>query len=231
MDRAEKCTSLGDAPILFRLRRLIGEGSTGIVYEARLFDNGIEDESRAYALKFVYKRTRSKEEVRDREVRLRKEFSVYLRLEEARHQDGIDGIAPRCYGLFESDLMMILVLDYGCDALKGDAWSMISSEVEKYVVLPLKRTGGPKLYRKRLFDMLRRLHIAGVIHGDFEPRNVVRDSAGCLKIIDFSSSVMHKCPDIKAANVLQQRPDNHRGGIKDRFRCGELRNIWRQLFK
>jgi len=62
--------------------------------------------------------------------------------------------------------------------------------------------------RKRLFASLCNLHQLNVYHGDFEPRNVVRNGSR-VSIIDFShSSLNHACPG---------------------WSCTELEEVWHKL--
>jgi serine/threonine protein kinase len=66
------------------------------------------------------------------------------------------------------------------------------------------------VYRRTIFEKLTLIHNAGVLHGDFSPRNVVVDDGGQPFLLDFSHSRNgHKCP-----------------GSMD---CWELKNAARQL--
>ena len=42
---------------------------------------------------------------------------------------------------------------------------------------------------------LQTLHQIGIVHGDLEPRNVMKTQDGVYKLIDFSDSAVHKCPE------------------------------------
>lgn len=58
--------------------------------------------------------------------------------------------------------------------------------------------------RATLLSQLCSLHRVHVLHGDFEPRNVVRGRQG-LSIIDFShSSLNHDCPGWRTCEELQK---------------------------
>ncbi|KAJ7809967.1 hypothetical protein B0H14DRAFT_3880786 [Mycena olivaceomarginata] len=46
-----------------------------------------------------------------------------------------------------------------------------------------------------LYDTLRRLHAAGVLHGDVAPRNILRRPNGAFCLVDFDRSTLnHVCP-------------------------------------
>ncbi|KAJ7213100.1 hypothetical protein GGX14DRAFT_446295 [Mycena pura] len=46
-----------------------------------------------------------------------------------------------------------------------------------------------------LYDTLRQLHAAGVLHGDVAPRNILRRPSGAFCLVDFDRSTLnHVCP-------------------------------------
>ena len=49
--------------------------------------------------------------------------------------------------------------------------------------------------RTQVYGLVRDLHKVGIIHGDLEPRNVVRVPGG-FRLIDFSESSRHTCVEI-----------------------------------
>ena len=55
--------------------------------------------------------------------------------------------------------------------------------------------------RKNLFDTLKRIHAAGINHGDFEARNVVLGCRGPI-IVDFSHASYHQCPGLGACEEV-----------------------------
>ncbi|KAJ7085407.1 hypothetical protein B0H15DRAFT_846801 [Mycena belliarum] len=49
--------------------------------------------------------------------------------------------------------------------------------------------------RLELYDALRRLHAAGIVHGDVAARNILRRPTGAFCLVDFErSSLAHVCP-------------------------------------
>ena len=47
--------------------------------------------------------------------------------------------------------------------------------------------------RVQLFSSARALHRGGIVHGDFEPRNIVVQPDGHVVIVDFGCSEVHAC--------------------------------------
>ncbi|KAL5501321.1 hypothetical protein ACEPAH_8581 [Sanghuangporus vaninii] len=184
--------SLGTGTMRLSLLRLLGSGSTGIVYQATLDSDQVakDAESHLYAAKIVQKDVYH--EKNGCIARLHHEFKVYSKIA----QLGLD-ISPKCYGLYESTYMLALILDYGGEALALLPWS-------SYSVVD----------RHRQFELVFALHKIGIVHSDLEPRNIVRNSTGSLRIIDFSQAGFHKCPGIKGVPWKRKR----RGG-----ECAELK--------
>lgn len=47
---------------------------------------------------------------------------------------------------------------------------------------------------QQLYQHMKVIHDLGVVHGDFQPRNVVMDPVTeSIKVIDFSHSMLHEC--------------------------------------
>ncbi|KAL5512706.1 hypothetical protein ACEPAG_2972 [Sanghuangporus baumii] len=113
--------SLGTGTIRLSLLRLLGSGSTGIVYQATLDSDQVakNTESRLYAVKIVQKDAHH--EKNGCIARLYHEFKVYSKIA----QQGPD-ITPGCYGLYESAHMLALILDYEGEALECVPWSSYS---------------------------------------------------------------------------------------------------------
>ncbi|EJD08046.1 uncharacterized protein FOMMEDRAFT_150710 [Fomitiporia mediterranea MF3/22] len=171
--------SLGTGAIKLRIQRSIGQGSTGIAYEAisEVDEHVGSLKRRKYAFKVVTKGETEGE--RGSLQRLRKELNIYREIERrwpiAFPQS--EKIVPQCYGLFETEQTLALVMDYEGDVLShGDDWPELTGD-----------------QRHKLYNAISALHRLGVYHDDLEPRNVVRCSNGSLKIIDFSSSNLHNC--------------------------------------
>ncbi|KAJ7241885.1 hypothetical protein B0H12DRAFT_1132865 [Mycena haematopus] len=150
-----------------------------------ILEDGTDDD---YAIPVAVKMAISRdnpnaEETVDERDTIRQEGLVYDYLAKS----GKQGITPRYYGVFEDRIGTVaLILDDGGRALK--TFSNLSVEQ------------GHKLFNKVL-DM----HSAGVRHDDLEPRNVVQDSEGELKIIDFHVAEMnHRCRGKDTCKELQK---------------------------
>ena len=99
------------------LARFLGCGSTGNVWQCQ-FDNV----KQPFAAKVVEVPRSSDLAARER---FRKEFKVYLTLEEA-YQSGKlkDRIAPHCYGAFEGNNADVLILDLHDNIL--NSWDQLT---------------------------------------------------------------------------------------------------------
>ncbi|EJD08334.1 uncharacterized protein FOMMEDRAFT_16742 [Fomitiporia mediterranea MF3/22] len=167
--------ALGNDGVRLCVQRNIGDGSTGVVFEAIPDDNEHNGASgrRRYAIKTVGKGETLKEQSCAR--RLFNELDIYRRIEQT--SPASVKIVPQCYGLFETSRTWALVMDYEGSALRHNGeWSDLSPTD-----------------RQELFNAISTLHGLGVYHDDLEPRNVVRGSDGSLRIIDFTSSTLHDC--------------------------------------
>jgi len=151
-------------------------GSTGNVWQCHF-----DDSDDLFAVKIVELLRPSDS---DRQLRLRNEFNVYLALEEA-HQSGRlrDRIAPYCYGAFEGDGADAIILELCNGILRS--WDELCD-----------------LERVEVYRLVQDLHSIGIVHGDLEPRNVVRVHGGGFRLIDFSESRKHNCKE----NVRDPRP-------------------------
>lgn len=152
---------------LLRISNLLGKGSTGAVYRASMGNESL-------AVKLV--EILHPDDLKKR-GRLRSEFRIYLHLEEAYSSGELsERIAPQCYGTLGNKRLYALVMELHCSALSQ--WAGLTS-----------------LERKKIFALVKQLHSVSVLHGDIEPRNVVRTSGGGFLLIDFSESQSHSCPD------------------------------------
>ncbi|EJD06895.1 kinase-like protein [Fomitiporia mediterranea MF3/22] len=166
---------LDKGTIRLHVQRGIGYGSTGTVFEA--IPDGDKPngalESRRYAIKTVGKGETDKEKGCAR--RLLNELAIYRHIGKTSLVSMT--IVPQCYGLFETRRTLALVMDYEGDVLSRDEnWPELTRDE-----------------RRGLYEAILALHKLGVCHGDLEPRNIVRDSNGSFKIIDFTSSTLHTC--------------------------------------
>lgn len=58
--------------------------------------------------------------------------------------------------------------------------------------------------RQDLYNSVEMLHGIGVFHGDIMPQNVVKGQDGVYKLIDFSLSAMHKCPERHSVSTYER---------------------------
>ncbi|KAH9974504.1 hypothetical protein BJV74DRAFT_184495 [Russula compacta] len=113
----------------------------------------------------------------DSRQRLRNEFNVYLIIEAAYQSKRLrDRITPRCYGGFEGDGVNVRILDL-CDSTLNTWDELSSSELAQ------------------VYKLAQNLHSIGIVHGDLEPRNVMRILGGGFYLIDFSQSRKHICKE------------------------------------
>ncbi|KAK7031586.1 hypothetical protein R3P38DRAFT_2522220 [Favolaschia claudopus] len=111
---------------------------------------------------------------------LRHEGFIYELLAKA----ALSGI-PRYYGAFDNGLGTV-VLILGVGGQKLNSFKKLSRE-----------------QRHKLLATAERLHQAGIVHNDLEPCNVVQDSSGEVKIIDFDMAVDgHRCPGMSDCEEL-----------------------------
>ncbi|KAJ7232225.1 hypothetical protein B0H12DRAFT_1145718 [Mycena haematopus] len=138
-----------------------------------ILEDGTDDDyAIPIAVKMAISRDNPNAEETDERDTIRQEGLVYDYLAKS----GKQGITPRYYGVFEDSIGTVaLILDNGGRALK--TFSNLSVE-----------------QCENLFAKVLEMHSAGVRHNDLEPRNVVQDSEGELKIIDFHVAEMnHRC--------------------------------------
>jgi tRNA A-37 threonylcarbamoyl transferase component Bud32 len=57
-------------------------------------------------------------------------------------------------------------------------------------------------YRAEVYRLVQDLHSVGIVHGDLEPRNVLRVKGGGFLLVDFSESFKHACKECKVHFVL-----------------------------
>ncbi|OCB89155.1 kinase-like protein [Sanghuangporus baumii] len=210
---ADWCYSLSksDGPIMLRLLRDIGEGISGIVYEAKIDidGHGEDPSSPSFAVKIVQKS--DSDFVGCLIQSLHKELDFYRVINQAMQEGRIrDGIVPRCYGLFESKDMVMLVMDYGGETLDNEEWARLT-------------------YKDKIeiFESALSLHDIGISHADLEPRNILRSADGSFKIIDFSLSALHECKAIRKVSWFLE--NGHNIGLDGG--CGELNGYWLRYMK
>ncbi|KZT60188.1 hypothetical protein CALCODRAFT_507023 [Calocera cornea HHB12733] len=95
---------------------------------------------------------------------------------------GLEGKAtPRCFGLFSSKDMAVLLTAYSGQALAS-------------FELPIED-------KLSIFRTVKSLEDAGIEQGSFYPRNVVRDDNGVFRIIDFHRGTYEKGRTIDASEM------------------------------
>ncbi|KIM39071.1 hypothetical protein M413DRAFT_29639 [Hebeloma cylindrosporum] len=148
----------------------LASGSIGIVHRASAtFKSG----SRTYKYSNLAVKLAFTEE---NQRKLRYEYGIYRHL--AHH--GVTENILRVYGLFQDAEtgVLAIVMDYGGTSLvnrkvKGSAISC--SEEEKFA----------------FSEALKKLHAAGVLHGDIESQNLLIDSCNNVYFIDFHSASLY----------------------------------------
>ena len=112
------------------LRRLLGSGETGVVYEAGpdpYSHRGLPSSRGSFAIKLVPK---GEYETKSGQIgRLFNEFRTYQVIERARHEGTCptDLAVPRCYGMYESEYSLALFTDYSGKALSEEEWGSLSA--------------------------------------------------------------------------------------------------------
>ncbi|KAJ7493314.1 hypothetical protein B0H11DRAFT_1911228 [Mycena galericulata] len=166
-------TTVSDVGIV--IDDVLGESAIGIVWSGKMIlEDGVDDNN---SISIAVKMAVPKENVDgifgedDREI-VRHEGLVYDYLTRAAKME----ISPRYYGIFEDNVGSVaLILDNGGAALKD-----------------FKKLTGRQA--QTLFEKAVEMHSVGVIHNDLVPRNVVQDSDGELRIIDFHvANLNHRC--------------------------------------
>ncbi|GAA5917517.1 hypothetical protein JCM6882_007940, partial [Rhodosporidiobolus microsporus] len=101
-------------------------------------------------------------------------------------------LAPKCYGIFGGSGAMYgywaLVLEHGGDAVPGFR-------------------GLTREECTEVFSLLTKLHLLGFEHNSFASRNVVRDSAGRFRLIDFERTECHTCEGVDCCMELDEAQD------------------------
>jgi tRNA A-37 threonylcarbamoyl transferase component Bud32 len=64
-------------------------------------------------------------------------------------------------------------------------------------------------HRLQIFELVYNLHSLGIVHGDLEPRNVVRTDGDEFLLIDFTESRMHRSKKCVAQHVRHLVVDSH----------------------
>lgn len=86
--------------------------------------------------------------------------------------------------------------------------------------------------RAEIYKLFKDLHSVGIMHGDLEPRNIVRVKGGGFLLVDFSGSCHHNCggntvhfvpiPSLLEPDTLEQA-----GQLDGPKKCHELQALRR----
>ncbi|KAJ7173665.1 hypothetical protein C8R46DRAFT_1083583 [Mycena filopes] len=166
-------TSVCDAAGIV-INAVLGESAIGTVWSGRLIpeDGTNDDYSIAIAVKMAIAQDNDEDGREDPRDAIRWESSVYDLLVKS----GKQAISPKYYGAFEDRLGTVaLVLDNAGIALQDFK-------------------AAKKPFRQALLAKAVEMHSAGIYHNDLVPRNIVQDSEGELRIIDFHiADLNHRC--------------------------------------
>ncbi|KAJ7188665.1 hypothetical protein C8R46DRAFT_1055447, partial [Mycena filopes] len=98
---------------------------------------------------------------------------------------GKSAISPRFYGVFRNSIGSVALVLENC----GKALKTFKDLTTQQCLA--------------LFSKAVEMHSVGILHNDLAPRNVVQDSEGELKILDFHvASLQHRCPGVDKCEEL-----------------------------
>jgi len=63
------------------------------------------------------------------------------------------------------------------------------------------------LRRHNLYKALQSVHTVGIQHCDLEPRNVLRDEEGTVRLVDFAIAESHSCLGEQCPELFHLRSD------------------------
>lgn len=153
--------------IVYTGLRIIGNGSFGVVYQARLVDN-----NEPVAIKKVLQDKRFKN--RELQIMRRLDHCNIIRLQYFFYSAGEK----------KDEVYLNLVLDY----VPETVYRVIRHHSKAKQIMPVLYT---KLYMYQLFRSLAYIHANGVCHRDIKPQNLLLNpETGILKLCDFGSAKM-----------------------------------------
>jgi tetratricopeptide (TPR) repeat protein/predicted Ser/Thr protein kinase len=177
----------------FRLRRWLGEGGMGVVYEAEHVDL-----ERPVALKILRAHVAERDDERER---FRQEARMTTRIE-----------SPNVVNVLDFGLLPDGRVFYAMELLDGRP---LSAEIAEGAMAPARALA----LLRQMCAGLAAAHRAGVIHRDIKPDNamIVRDKSGraCVKLLDFgiaspvrttSERRTSGTPDYMAPEQIEGRP-------------------------
>ena len=169
-----------------------------MVFGATRLDDDTNEEQNlklTYAVKYVAK---NGSQAADRIPRLRNEFEAYIKIEENRAKELGGESIPSCFGMFETDRSLALLIEYAgrpithFDDIPLEERCVFPKLL--FVAQPRGRTD-IKLSRSSIYDAVRFLHAIGINHNDISPWNITRGDNSKYNLIDFTeSNTKHKCP-------------------------------------
>lgn len=141
----------------YTIVELIGEGSFGKVYKARIKGTG-----QVVAMKFILKKGKNDRELRN----LRSEIEILTKL----HHDHIITL----FDSFETEEEFVVVMEYAI----GELYKILESD---------RRLPEDVVQRiaKQLVQALNYLHSNRIIHRDMKPQNILIGENGSVKLADF----------------------------------------------
>ncbi|CAD2219527.1 fused [Angomonas deanei] len=176
----------------YTIVELIGEGSFGKVYKARIKGTG-----HIVAMKFIVKKGKNEKELRN----LRSEIEILTKL----NHDHIITL----FDSFETDLEFVVVMEYA----QGELYEILEDDkrLSEEVVRKIA---------KQLVQALNYLHSNRIIHRDMKPQNILIGQNGAVKLADFgfARSMSYNTmvltsikgtPLYMAPELVQEQPYNH----------------------
>jgi serine/threonine protein kinase len=175
------------------IRGELEPGSTGVVHTGTMVVDS-PDEKIAVAVKLGFSD--------DDKLALEHEYTVYCDL----HSKDVSGI-PQVYGLFRDEELIdggegphALIMSFAGSALCSIATD-IPTHVKSVHLFELPRSEIDTHHRKSLVATLKKIHQAGVVHGDISAANVcVKDGSEGF-IIDFTHARWCSTPELQAAEI------------------------------
>lgn len=160
MDKGKEKTS-----VTYNAERVIGNGSFGVVYQAKVSETG-----EVVAIKKVYQDKRYK----NRELQIMKELfhPNVITMKHAFYTSGDK----------EDEVYLNVVMDY----IPETVYRVMRHYVKKKQSVPILLV---KLYAYQMFRSLAYIHALGICHRDIKPQNLLVDpTTHILKLCDFGSA-------------------------------------------
>eukprot|EP01017_Pseudomicrothorax_dubius_P027242 TRINITY_DN3111_c0_g1_i9.p1 TRINITY_DN3111_c0_g1~~TRINITY_DN3111_c0_g1_i9.p1 ORF type:complete len:367 (+),score=74.51 TRINITY_DN3111_c0_g1_i9:25-1125(+) len=161
----------------FEFKKLIGEGSYGVVRLAVDKTTGMEVAVKMYEKYKLFDKQRV--------FAIQREVSI---LQKLNHKNII-----KLYDYYEDERVILLVLEY----VKGESLTQRIKNEDQ----PELEENDIKYFVGQLADALNYIHSMGIAHRDIKLDNILVDDNGYIKLIDFGFSVpIHQLNEAKQAN-------------------------------